>query len=117
MGYRKLITAIGAGITTFLVVVVAVIELLDFEFSAIIGLPVGVLAGIGGFGLVLFWYGDADEPFRWVAAGVAGFGYGIVVALAVSYVNLVELGVDSTIGIGIALAALGLLGTMFLDRW
>jgi hypothetical protein len=38
----------GAGITSFLLVAVSVIELLDFEFSAIVGLPVGLLAEIVG---------------------------------------------------------------------
>jgi len=45
MTFRSALAALGAGITTFLVVAVLVIELLDVEFSAIVGLPVGAVAG------------------------------------------------------------------------
>ncbi|RAW46975.1 hypothetical protein DQW50_00890 [Halorubrum sp. 48-1-W] len=46
MDARKLLTEVGAGIAFFLLVAVLVIELLDFEFSAIIGLPIGYSQGL-----------------------------------------------------------------------
>lgn len=46
MNPRHLLTAVGAGITMFLVVTVLVIELLAVEFSAIVGVPLGLLAGL-----------------------------------------------------------------------
>jgi hypothetical protein len=53
MDARKLLTVIGAGVTSFLLVAVLVIELLDFEFSAIIGFPAGC-------SLELPWLSDCE---------------------------------------------------------
>jgi len=113
---RASITAVGAAITVFLVVAVSIIELLDTEFSAIVGLPAGLVAGILVFVLVLFRHDDADEPVRWALAATAGFGYGILLALGVAYVNLADIGFEGTVGIGVATAVVAFLGAAFLDR-
>lgn len=47
MNARVVLSAIGAGVTTFFVAV-SVIEVLDTAFSAIVGLPAGLLAGMKG---------------------------------------------------------------------
>ncbi|MDZ7688056.1 MAG: hypothetical protein U5J64_04905 [Halobacteriales archaeon] len=116
MNLRKPITAVGAAVTAFLLVAVSVIELLDTEFSAIVGLPVGLIAGIAVFVLVLLRHDDADEPVRWALAGFAGFGYGILLALGVIYVNLADFPFEGTLAVGVAAAVIGFLGAAFLDR-
>ena len=116
MNLRKPITAVGTGITAFLVVAVSTINLLDFEFSAIVGLPVGLIAGIVVFVLVLLRHDDADEPVRWALAGFAGFGYGTLLALGTAYLNIVDVGFEGTIGVGVAAAVIVFLGTGLLDR-
>lgn len=88
MRLRVLATAVGTGVTTFLLVAVLVIELLDFEFSAILGLPVGLLAGLAAVAVVVTGYGVVRPPVRWTLDALAGFGYGVLAALAGSYVNL-----------------------------
>ena len=65
MNARRPITAIGAGITVFLVVAVAVIELIAFEFSALIGLPVGLLAGIAVAVVIFVKYDDVSAVLQW----------------------------------------------------
>lgn len=116
MTLRRPITAVGAGVTAFLVVAVSVIELLDFEFSAIVGLPVGLIAGIVVFVLVLLRHDDADERLRWALAGFAGFGYGILLALGTAYVNLFDVGFEGTVAVGVAAAVIASLVAAFLDR-
>mgnify|MGYP006282004917 CR=1 FL=1 len=112
MNLRKPITAVGASITAFLVVAVSVIELLNIEFSALVGLPVGLVAGIVAFVLVLLRHDDAEEPVRWALAGFAGFGYGIMLALGVMYVNLADFPFEVTVGIGVAAAVIAFLGAV-----
>ena len=116
MNLRASATAVGASLTAFLVVAVSVIELLDTEFSAIVGLPAGLVAGILVFVLVLLRHDDTDEPVRWALAGFAGFGYGVLLALGVAYVNLADIGFEGTVGIGVAAAVIAFLGAVFLDR-
>jgi hypothetical protein len=85
---RTVFTAVGAGITSFLLVAVAVIELLDFEFSAIVGLPVGLLAGIAV--VVGLWIrGDELNPgVRRAVTAYAAFGVALLAFLALRYVNV-----------------------------
>jgi hypothetical protein len=88
MNARNLLTAIGAGITTFLLVAVSVIELLDMEFSAIIGLPVGLLVGVVVF-VGLWIRGDElSLGVRRAATAYAVFGIGLLVLLSLRYVNI-----------------------------
>lgn len=116
MNVRKPAIAIGAGITAFLVVAVAVIELLAFEFSAIIGLPIGLLAGIAVAVVVLLKHDDISDAPRWVAAALAGFGYGIIATYAASYVNLVDTQFETTLAIGAVAGVLAVVLAVVQDR-
>jgi hypothetical protein len=110
MNTRRAITALGTGITVFLVVAAAVIEFLAFEFSALIGLPVGLLAGIVAAVVVGLKHDEMSNTLRWVVAAIAGFGYGILATFAASYVNLVETQFETRLAIAViaALLAVGL---------
>lgn len=108
--------AVGAGITAFLVVSVSVIELLDVEFSAIVGLPVGLGAGVAASALTVMRHEGLSDGSRWLVAGVAGFGYGVMMSLAVTYVNLVEMGLEERVGLAFALALVAFLAAAVSDR-
>jgi hypothetical protein len=98
MDHRTVLAALGTGITTFLVVAVAVIALLDVEFSAIVGLPTGLLAGAAAFALIQYRYDSLGRVARVMVDAVAGFGFGIVLLLGVNYVNLADLAFEATVG-------------------
>ncbi|WP_436935888.1 hypothetical protein [Halovenus marina] len=118
MGSRRTVTAVGTGLTTVLVVSVAVIELLNVEFSALVGLPVGVLAGVVAF-LSLWDSLDELSPFvRRVASAYATFGLTVVLLLALRYVNVARgtLSVEVIAGVAIAVAILTYLGLWLTDR-
>ncbi|MFW5920042.1 MAG: hypothetical protein ACOCSF_07635, partial [Halanaeroarchaeum sp.] len=88
MDARKLLTTIGAGFTSFLLVAVLIIELLDVEFSAIIGLPVGLLVGVVVF-VGLWIRGDElSLGIRRAATAYAAFGIALLAFLALRYVNI-----------------------------
>ena len=91
-------TAIGAGLTTFLLVAVGVIELLDFEFSAIIGLPVGLLAWLR--------FEDLSRGARRLASAYGTVGIVALVLLALRYVDVGRnvFSVDVIAGAGVAAA-------------
>jgi hypothetical protein len=110
MKARRAITAVGTGITVFLVVAAVVIESMDFEFSALLGLPVGLLAGIVAVVVVVLKHDDLSDSLRWVTVATAGFGYGILATFAASYVNLVDTRFETRLIIGCiaAVAAVGL---------
>jgi hypothetical protein len=88
MAPRSVLTTIGAGITTFLLISVLIIELLDMEFSAIIGLPVGVVAGI--VVSVVLWVArnQLSPGVRRAVTAYATFGVALLVLLALRYVNI-----------------------------
>ncbi|WP_141212727.1 hypothetical protein [Halorubrum sp. Ea8] len=100
----------------FLVVAVAVIELLAFEFSALIGLPIGLLAGIAVAVVILLKHNDVSDVLRWVAAALAGFGYGITVTFAATYVNLVDIQFETRLAIGVFAGVLALVLAVFQGR-
>ncbi|WP_424005511.1 hypothetical protein ACOZ4I_19295 (plasmid) [Haloarcula salina] len=109
MDSRSVGVSIGAGITVFLVVAVTVIELLNVEFSALVGLPVGLLAGVAVTIVVAIRYDVLGGPARYAVDAAAGFGFAVVALLAVSYVDLAglrsELSTDVTVGIALLAAA------------
>lgn len=111
MALRTIIAALGAEIAVFLVATVLVIELLDFEFSAIVGLPVGVLGGGATLAFLLSRYSALGHVQRSVVDAVAGFGVGIVLMLGVSYVNLANLSFDGTVATAIAIGVLAGFGS------
>jgi hypothetical protein len=110
MNKRSVAVAVGAGVTVFLVVAVAVIELLHVEFSALVGLPVGLLGGAGVAVVVAVRYDALAPPVRYAVDAAAGFGLAVVALLAVGYVNLaglrIALSTDVTVGIAVVVAAL-----------
>jgi hypothetical protein len=91
MNSRRVAAALGAGVAVFLVVAVAVIELLAFEFSALVGLPVGLAAGAGVALLVSLRYPEFGREARAAVDAAAGFGVAVLAVQAVSYVNLAGL--------------------------
>ncbi|WP_135828435.1 hypothetical protein [Halorussus halobius] len=105
MDVRKLFTAVGAGITSFLLVAVLVIELLNMEFSAIIGLPVGLLAGVVVF--VGLWIGgdELSLGMRRAATAYAVFGLALLVLFALRYVNIGRGVLTSEVIVGGSIAA------------
>lgn len=106
MNGRTLLTAIGSGITTFLLITVAVIEILDFEFSAIIALPIGLLVGV----VVLIGVGvsmsSLSAGLRRLLSAYAAFGLTILALLGLRYVNVGRsvLSTDLIVGVGAAAA-------------
>lgn len=110
MSRRATAAAVGAGVTTFLAVVVAVVELLHVEFSALVGLPAGLVAGAATAVVVTARYDALGPPARYAVDAAAGFGFAVAVVLAVRYVNLVGLrsavSTDVTLGVAVVAAAL-----------
>lgn len=100
-----LVTAVGAGVTVLLLVAVVVIESLNWEFSAIVGLPVGLAAGVVTVALVRLGGGRLARTPRAALDAVAGFGYGVLTLLAADYVHLVALSTDATVVGGVAAGA------------
>jgi hypothetical protein len=80
------LAALGVAITTFLVVAGVLTEALAarIAFSAIVGLPVGIAAGIvtGAATRTRLWRSPRARP---TLLGIAAFGYAILAAAAVSY--------------------------------
>jgi len=92
---RTVAIALGAGFTAGLLVAVFVIEALPYEFSAIIGLPTGLFAGVA-VAVLVGWRSERTRPaVRGVAGGAAGFGYAVALLLAVRYADF--LGLESAI--------------------
>jgi hypothetical protein len=106
MQRRRVLVGLGAGLSTFFVVAVLVIEALDFEFSAIIGLPVGGLVGILGFVLVQRGYDSLSPPVRATLDGVAGAGLGILGLLWLRYLHLASFDLTALLGGALAFGVL-----------
>jgi hypothetical protein len=118
MDTRKVLTTIGAGLTSFLLVAVLVIELLDFEFSAIVGLPVGLLAGL--VVLVGLWIriDELSLGIRRAATAYAAFGLSLLLFLALRYVNIGRsvLTFDVIVGGSLAAVVIVYVALFFHDR-
>lgn len=118
MDARKILTAIGAGMTSFLLVAVVVIELLDFEFSAIIGLPVGLLVG-SVVAVGLWTRGDElGRATRRAATACATFGLAALAFLALRYVNVGRgvLTLEVIVGGSLAAAVIAWIALFVHDR-
>jgi hypothetical protein len=87
---RTVAAAVGAGAAVFLVVAALVTEALSVavEFSALLGLPAGALAGLLALGLLVGRYAALGPATRALADGLAGFGYAVFALEAAQYVNL-----------------------------
>lgn len=105
MNGRQVVTAVGAGITTLLLVAVLVIELLTVEFSAIIGVPVGLLAGLFVFLAVVLRLDEMGTGLRRALRAYAGFGLAVVALLALQYVNVGRAVLSTEVVVGLAVLA------------
>lgn len=116
MDGRTILGAVGAGLTTFLLVTVAVIEVLDFEFSPLVALPIGLLVGVGVTVGVFMTYPGAKRSVRRAITAYGGFGYAVLMLAAVSYVNLA--GLRSTISVPLmASAGVGTTVLLYVGLW
>ncbi|TKX75467.1 hypothetical protein EXE46_03200 [Halorubrum sp. GN11_10-6_MGM] len=82
----RLVATVGVGVTAFLLVAAAVTELLAarIAFSALVGLPVGLL--VAAAAAAATWLRLWDSPrARPVLLGAAALGYALVVVAAASY--------------------------------
>jgi len=103
MTLKSLGYALAAGIAAFLVVGVAVTELVAarIEFSLFVGLPAGIVAGAAAAAVVAYGLGESTTPRqRRLAASIASFGLGFLAAL-VFLSGLVGLGMVLSMGVGI----------------
>jgi hypothetical protein len=82
------LTAGGVGLTTLLVVGGLLTAVLPFEFSAIVGLPVGVLAGLAALAGVIALLDRVESPLGRGLAAYGTVGYAVLGYAALSYVNL-----------------------------
>ena len=82
----RLVAAAGTGVTAFLLVGAAVTALLaaTVEFSALVGLPVGLLAGAASAAAtwLRLWNSRRARP---ALLGVAAVGYAVLAVAAASY--------------------------------
>lgn len=106
MDARTILSAFGVGVTIFLLVAVSIIELLAIEFSAIVGLPVGLLAGLGVFALLLLNYGNLDPVFRVTLDALAGFGFGVILLFGTVYVHFLEIPLQGIVGGAVGFAVI-----------
>lgn len=82
----RLLAAVGVGVTAFLLAAAALTGLLaaTIELSALVGLPVGLLAGAAAAAAT--WLRLWDSPgARPALLGVAAVGYALVIVAAASY--------------------------------
>ena len=82
----RLVATVGIGVTAFLLASAAVTGLLaaSIEFSALVGLPVGVL--VAAAAAAATWLRLWDSPgSRPALLGVAAVGYTVLVVAAASY--------------------------------
>lgn len=120
MQLRTAFLALAAGIATTLLVGAAVTGALlpAIEFSAIVGLPVGIAAGLLAGALVLLLLASrntpSDQRHAATAVGVAGLATLVVFAIAVFAV-----GVGATLGLvagAVAGLAIGVGLFVYLER-
>lgn len=104
MDIRHALTAVGAGLTTGLLVAVLVIEMLAFEFSVLVGLPVGILGGLVVLATVGVTFDGLDAMERRALTAYAAFGFTVVALAALAYVNVL-VGVSGQVAAGVGLAA------------
>lgn len=87
MAIRKALVSVGVGATTFLVVTVAVIELLGGDFpSVFIALPIGLVAGVAALlGVSVGLDADSSRLVQSTAAAIAAFAYVLLGLLFLRY--------------------------------
>lgn len=117
MNGRQAITAVGAGFTTVLLIAMLVIELLAVEFSAIIGLPIGLFTGLVVCFAVLLRLDELSTGLRRVLRAYAGFGVTVVALLVLRYVNVGRTVLSTEVVVGLAgLAAIAVYALGWLSE-
>lgn len=111
---RRALTAVGGGVTTFLLVAVVVIELLYFEFSALVGIPLGVLAGLAAVAGLWLTFPGLSPVASHAATAFAAFGLATLLLFALSTVDVGGdlLSLDVMAGVGLVVA-----GVVYLLFW
>jgi hypothetical protein len=117
MDIRHALTALGAGLTTGLLVAVLVIEILAVEFSVLVGLPVGILAGLVVLATVGVIFDGLDAMERRALTAYAAFGFAVIGLAALAYVNVL-VGVSGQVvaGVGLGVTVLTYLGLWGIER-
>lgn len=118
MDVRKLLTSVGGGITTFLLVTVVIIELLDMEFSAIIALPIGLLVGLAVLAGIWISIEEMGPGVQRATSAYASFGLVLLALLGLRYVNVGRnvLTFDVVVGVSLATAVVVFLGLFASER-
>lgn len=118
MNVRRALTALGAGLTTGLLVTALVVELLDFELSALVGLPVGILAGLTVLATVAVVFDAVTASKQRALSAYAAFGLSVIALAALSYINAAGGFISGTVaaGAGLTMAVLTYLGLWRLER-
>ncbi|WP_277542073.1 hypothetical protein [Haloarcula laminariae] len=112
------LAAVGAAATTALLVAVPLIELLATEFSALVALPLGLLAGLATLVGVAFNFGDLHPVRRRALLAYAAFGPAVVLVLLLAYVNVGRdlFTVEVAVGVGLAATAAVYVGLGLSER-
>lgn len=106
MTLRRILAAAGAGITAFLLVTVAVIEVVRVDPGAgILGVLAGAVAGALVVLGALYAVDGDDCPRIWAVEAAAAFGYVVVGLQALSYVNAPGVRTTLTVPLVVAVAA------------
>jgi len=100
-----LVAAVGAAATTALLVAVPVIELLETEFSALVALPLGLLAGLATLVGVAYNFASLHPVRRRAVVAYATFGPAVLAVLALAYVNVARDLLTVQVAVGAALVA------------
>lgn len=114
MNFKAIGLALLAGIAAFLVVGIAVTELLSprIEFSLFVGIPAGLMAGVVAAAAVALWFGREDAGARRAAVALGAFG-GAFLATTVAVGILAGVGLLASMlaggVVGLAAAVLGYL--------
>jgi hypothetical protein len=116
---RLFATAVGAGLTTALVVGGLMTALLTFEFSAIIGVPVGLASGALAF-VAAAAVDRTETPRGRLLGAYASVGYVVLLYAALSYVNLAGIrgtfSMPQVLVLGVAVGVLVFAGLWVADR-
>lgn len=118
MHSRRAFTALGAGLTTGLLVAVLVIETRPFEFSALVGLPLGILAGLTTLAAVAVAFDGFDAAKRRALIAYTAFGATIAVVAVLNSLNVVGGTISGTVAAvaGLVATALTYLGSWLRER-
>ena len=116
--WLALVAAVGAAVTTLFLVAVPVIGLLDIEFSALVALPLGSLAGLATLVGVAVNFSSLHPVRRRAVVAYATFGPAVLAVLALAYVNVARglLTVQVAVGVGLAATATVYVGLGTVER-